>query len=51
MVNVSGADRVFVSLAKDENAPLVTNDARILKYAEQMGIRAIPVSEFLAIEL
>lgn len=47
-VNITGADRVFVSLAKDQSAPLVTNDAKILKGAHLLGIKAMSVADFLS---
>ena len=47
-VNIGGADRVFVSLAKDHGAPLVTNDAKVLKGAHLLGVKAMSVADFLA---
>ena len=46
--NITGADRVFVSLAKDHGAPLVTNDGRILRDAHLLGAHAMSVADFLA---
>jgi len=48
MTFIKGADRVFVSLAKDLTAPLVTNDSQILKHASSLGVEAISVSDFIA---
>jgi predicted nucleic acid-binding protein len=47
-VNITGADRVFVSLAKDHGVPLVTNDDKILKGAHLLGVKAMSVAGFLA---
>ncbi|MBW8893952.1 MAG: hypothetical protein JF617_18305, partial [Burkholderiales bacterium] len=49
MVHVRGADRVFVSLAKDERAPLVTNDKQMLQNAAHLGVRALSVEAFLRV--
>jgi len=48
IVAVKGADRVFVSLAKHLDIPLITNDAQILKNAELLGVRAIRPEDFVA---
>ena len=48
MVAIKGADRVFVSLAKDQGVPLITNDRQILKHAATLGVQAVSVTDFLA---
>jgi predicted nucleic acid-binding protein len=48
MVAIKGADRVFVSLAKDHSAPLITDDRQILRNAGALGVQAFSVAAFLA---
>lgn len=48
MAFVKGADRVFVSLAKDQGAPLITNDRQLLSNAAILGVRAVSVADFLS---
>ena len=47
-VSIKGADRVFVSLAKDHGVALVTNDGQVLKGAHLLGVKSMSVAEFLA---
>ncbi|MCO7636655.1 PIN domain-containing protein [Kerstersia gyiorum] len=46
-VNISGADRVFISVAKAHEAPLITNDKRILDNAKKLGVRAVSPIDFI----
>lgn len=48
MVAVKGADRIFVSLAKDHGIALITNDKQILRNASELGVEAISASDFVA---
>ena len=48
MAAIKDADRVFVSLAKDQGVPLITNDRQILKHAAKLGVQAVSVTGFLA---
>ena len=43
---ISGADRIFVSLAKHLNVPVITNDKQILKNASLLGVRALRPEDF-----
>lgn len=47
MAFIKGPDRVFVSLARDQAAPLITNDKQILANADKLGVRAASVEDFL----
>jgi predicted nucleic acid-binding protein len=48
MASIKGADRVFVSLAKDQGAPLITNDRQLLRHAATLDVRAVSVADFLS---
>jgi predicted nucleic acid-binding protein len=48
MAFIKGADRVFVSLARDQGAPLITNDRQLLNNAATLGVRALSVADFLS---
>lgn len=47
MAFIKGADRIFVSLAKDQGAPLVTNDKQLLGNAAKLGVQAVSVNDLL----
>lgn len=47
LVGVTGADRVFISVAKEFNVPIITNDKTILNKASQLGVQAISASNFI----
>ena len=47
MASVKGADRVFISLAIEHNAPLITNDKQIHRYKYVFEIEAFTYQEFV----